>query len=150
MKRLISMGIVLAAVAAGGCAGLSQVPGLGVVHEWVYASGEQALYYHRYNLRQPVDSNELVRVDAKNERGERLEGRNYFIRAGASQAGVLDEFQHETLMARRPSERPGCDEEWEYDFCIVYFRAGRVTDVVFKNTPDHPPVYHGSEYFMPK
>ncbi len=139
---------VIGALVTGGCATLSHVPGLGV-HVWDYASGEQALYYHRYDV-QPVDPAELARVDAKNSRGELLSGRNYSIVAGATQAGLLDYFRGETLIARRPSERQGFDEEWEYSFCTIYFRAGRVRDVVFKNTPDQPPVYRWSGYISAK
>ena len=142
IARLVILSFAVPLIA--GCAAFWTVyahyPGAGY-HQWEYASGEMAIY--RYGERLRLGWEERKRVFEKKDRGETLTGRQFQLTKYSNRDQVLD-WVGEPQHRRKRSSRWG-DEEWEYEFCVIYFKKGGVTYLRFKDQTAEPqPIYRWS------
>jgi hypothetical protein len=128
------------------CSVLEKTPGIGK-HMWLFASGEVATARHPAEIR--VFEEVRMALIEKELRREPLTGREFYIYRGTPSDHLP--FICGEPLEKRPSARNGFDQEWEYDWCIVYFWRGRIKDLQFKDTPNEPqPVLRRSTDLIPK
>jgi hypothetical protein len=121
-------------------------------YQWEFASGEEAIDRKGDDLtRLPgVTPEQKQAVIDKVVKGEKLTGRSYYVYRGWPKPDRVKNLApwlqwYSQPVAKRASNRNGTDEEWEYDWCVIYFRRNRVADLQFKETPNEPrPIYRWS------
>jgi hypothetical protein len=123
---------------------------LGYEHRvWKFYSGENAIYFKGDKLPE-VTPEQREAVRQKWLRGEPLTGRKYDVYCCERKPKPTDAQWSDLAwtvhpLEKRPSRRPDADEEWEYDWCIIYYRRDLVVDLQFKETPNEPqPIYRWS------
>jgi hypothetical protein len=153
LRARIGTAIALALIVSG-CGYMLPAPVLRVLgyeyYVWEYISGEKAIDRKGKELPD-ISPEERERVWQKFLRGEPLTGREYYVTMGEKRPDpgekvIIEESVWSAQpVAKRTSQRPDADEEWEFDWCIVYLYRGRVISLQFKETPDEPkPIYRWS------